>query len=194
MSGNNSIGPGLVGVREAAELLGVHSNTVRRWSSRGLLKAYRVGPRGDRRFRQEDLDAFLDSLGQPRANGRSERRVLIVDDVRTTRQRLSDIAEARGFEAVAVEDARGALEEIRTSHYDLVFVDLVARDLSKLEVLRAIEEGNGRTVVAVIVGEGDTAMALEATSIGPVFFVHEPFTTRHIARIIDTVEQVQMRN
>ena len=193
MSGN-SIGPGLVGVREAAELLGVHSNTVRRWSSRGLLKSYRVGPRGDRRFRQEDLEAFLDSLGQPRTNGGTERRVLIVDGDTSTRQRLSDIAEARGCEAVAVEDARRALEELRSGRYDLVFLDLVARDVSRLDVLRAVEAENGGTVVAVIVGEGDTPIALQATSIGPMIFVHRPFETRHISKIIDSIEGSRSRN
>ena len=44
---------------ELAELLNVHINTVRRWSNRGILKAYRVGPRGDRRFSKEDVDIFL---------------------------------------------------------------------------------------------------------------------------------------
>jgi len=38
---DNAIAGGLFGVSEAAEQLGVHTNTVRRWSSRGLLKAYR---------------------------------------------------------------------------------------------------------------------------------------------------------
>jgi excisionase family DNA binding protein len=44
---------------EVARLLNVHLNTVRRWSNRGVLKAYRIGSRGDRRFRQEDIDYFL---------------------------------------------------------------------------------------------------------------------------------------
>ena len=45
--------------RGVAQLLNVHINTVRRWSNQGILKAYRVGPRGDRRFKREDIDAFL---------------------------------------------------------------------------------------------------------------------------------------
>lgn len=44
---------------EAAQLLGVHANTVRHWSQNGILKAYRLGPRSDRRFRREDVDALL---------------------------------------------------------------------------------------------------------------------------------------
>ncbi len=45
--------------REAAFYLHVHINTVRRWHDQGLIPAYRVGPRGDRRFRQEDIERFL---------------------------------------------------------------------------------------------------------------------------------------
>ena len=44
---------------DVAQLLGVHRNTVRRWSKKGILKSYRISPRGDRRFRQEDVDGFL---------------------------------------------------------------------------------------------------------------------------------------
>ena len=45
--------------RDVAQLLNVHINTVRRWSNQGILKTYRAGPRGDRRYRQEDIEAFL---------------------------------------------------------------------------------------------------------------------------------------
>ncbi|APV44630.1 DNA binding domain-containing protein, excisionase family [Dehalogenimonas formicexedens] len=44
---------------EVASILNVHINTVRRWSNQGNLKAYQLGPRGDRRFRREDIDEFL---------------------------------------------------------------------------------------------------------------------------------------
>jgi excisionase family DNA binding protein len=44
---------------EAAKILGVHINTVRRWSNRGSLKSYRIGSRGDRRFRREDVYTLL---------------------------------------------------------------------------------------------------------------------------------------
>lgn len=44
---------------DVAHLLNTHVNTVRRWSDQRLLKAYRIGPRGDRRFKREDIDSFL---------------------------------------------------------------------------------------------------------------------------------------
>ena len=44
---------------DVAKMLHLHHNTVRRWSTRGILKSYRIGPRGDRRFRKEDIEAYL---------------------------------------------------------------------------------------------------------------------------------------
>ena len=44
---------------EVARLLNVHPNTVRRWSNQGVIKAYRVGPRGDRRFLRDNIAAFF---------------------------------------------------------------------------------------------------------------------------------------
>jgi len=46
-------------IGDVAQCLGVHPNTVRTWSEKGILKSYRIGPRRDRRFRREDIDDFL---------------------------------------------------------------------------------------------------------------------------------------
>ena len=47
---------------EVAHLLGVHPTTVRWWSDRGIIRVYRITRRGDRRFRQEDIEHFLAEL------------------------------------------------------------------------------------------------------------------------------------
>ena len=58
MANHKEIDPMLT-VSDVARLISVHINTVRRWSNQGILKSYRVGSRGDRRFRQEDITSFL---------------------------------------------------------------------------------------------------------------------------------------
>lgn len=47
-------------VQDVAILLNIHENTVRRWSDNNILKAYRITKRGDRRFRREDINKFLE--------------------------------------------------------------------------------------------------------------------------------------
>ena len=44
---------------EVAHLLNVNDSTVRRWNDRGIIKAYRIGPRGERRFRRDDIAIFF---------------------------------------------------------------------------------------------------------------------------------------
>lgn len=46
-------------VREVSRLLHVHCGTLRRWTEQGVIKAYRIGPCGDRRFRPEDKAVLL---------------------------------------------------------------------------------------------------------------------------------------
>lgn len=53
----------LLRIKEAAELLGVNPETLRRWDKEGLLKPVRVGLRrgvGDRRYSQEDIQRFIE--------------------------------------------------------------------------------------------------------------------------------------
>lgn len=66
MTSNNnhtSVDPMLT-ISEVAMMLNVHINTVRRWSNQGLLQSYRIGSRGDRRFRKEDIVSFLAKEGK----------------------------------------------------------------------------------------------------------------------------------
>jgi len=50
---------GMLTTTEVAHFLHVHPNTVRQWANKELIHAYRLGPRGDRRFKREDVDSFL---------------------------------------------------------------------------------------------------------------------------------------
>lgn len=61
--GNNNIDPMLT-TSEVAHFLNVHINTVRRWSNLGILQAYRLGSRGDRRFKREDIISFFSKDGK----------------------------------------------------------------------------------------------------------------------------------
>jgi excisionase family DNA binding protein len=63
-------------VTRAAEVLGVHANTVRAWSDAGRLRYYRINPRGDRRYRHGDLQRFLAGLdGALQSSGSDDGRL-----------------------------------------------------------------------------------------------------------------------
>lgn len=49
----------LLKIREAAEMLGVNPETLRRWDRSGKLKAVILNSRGDRRYKIEDIERLI---------------------------------------------------------------------------------------------------------------------------------------
>jgi diguanylate cyclase (GGDEF)-like protein/excisionase family DNA binding protein len=74
----------LLSVAQAATLLGVHPNTIRSWTKAGLLTAYRINARGDRRLRRSDVG-----------------RLLVEDDVAGAAERVGNAAEYAVFARLA---------------------------------------------------------------------------------------------
>ena len=57
----------LLTISQVARVLNVSTMTLRRWDKKGLLKAIRVGSRGDRRYKREEIINILRS-GMPKTN------------------------------------------------------------------------------------------------------------------------------
>ncbi|HET7665852.1 MAG TPA: helix-turn-helix domain-containing protein [Mycobacterium sp.] len=58
----------LMGITDAAALLGVHPNTLRKWADDGIVPHVRL-PSGYRRFRRAELERFRQSLEAGRPAG-----------------------------------------------------------------------------------------------------------------------------
>ena len=52
--------PNLLKIREAAEMLSVNPETLRRWDRSGKLKAIIISKRGDRRYKEKDIKNIID--------------------------------------------------------------------------------------------------------------------------------------
>jgi len=48
----------LLSADEVAAIFEVHPNTIRRWIEEGKLVAEKIGPKGDRKFRREDVAVY----------------------------------------------------------------------------------------------------------------------------------------
>ncbi len=59
----------LISVAQAAALLGDHPTTVRSWPASGRLAAWRINPRGDRRYRRADVERLLAEGAAASSNG-----------------------------------------------------------------------------------------------------------------------------
>jgi len=167
---------GMLTVKEVANLLHVHINTVRRWCDQGLLRTQRIGPRGDRRFQRDDIDRFLASGGK----AHPRQRVLIIEDNPELLEFLKDIIEKQGYAVSACATSDKALEEIERQHFDLILFDLALPQQSGLEVLRAARGREDKMAVAVIAG-----YLADFADLGPLFIIRNPFDTDSIVEILN---------
>ena len=170
----------LLTVQEVAELLNVHPNTVRQWNDQGLIKSYRIGTRGDRRFRQDDITSFLNLKSKDIENA-----VLIVDDDVAICSLLRRVVEGKGYSVVEVNSGEKAMEVLDRQKFSLIFLDLILPGLSGAEVLRHLKAIKSAAVVAIVSGYGESPVATEAMTLGPTFFVRKPFKVSAIRDILD---------
>lgn len=59
-------GPELLNIAQARRMLNLHTNTIRRYTDIGIIPVYRIGTRGDRRFKRTDLQKFLEGYTNDR--------------------------------------------------------------------------------------------------------------------------------
>jgi len=57
------VNPILILPNEAADMLGVHSNTIRNWANAGIIHAY-ITPTGQRRFELDSIQNLRDQMSK----------------------------------------------------------------------------------------------------------------------------------
>ena len=55
--------PELLSIGQVAEIFSIHQDTLRNWEKEGTLVPLRVGPRKDRKYRPQDIQAIVDKMG-----------------------------------------------------------------------------------------------------------------------------------
>lgn len=55
--------PKLLSIGQVAEIFSIHRDTLRNWEEDGMLVPLRIGPRKDRKYRPQDIQAIVDKMG-----------------------------------------------------------------------------------------------------------------------------------
>jgi DNA-binding NtrC family response regulator len=119
----------------------------------------------------------------------SRTRVLVVDDEETMREILALQLQDWGFEARVAADGLQAKDLVESYEPDIVISDAVMPELSGLELLRNLKEGDPHRPVILITAHGSVDMAVEAMKQGARDFITKPLDYAKLRSILASVER-----
>ena len=116
--------------------------------------------------------------------------VLLADDQEWSARTLESILGPRGFAVLRAFTGRQALELVRTTHPDIIVLDIRMPDLDGIEVCRRMRsEGTvaaNTPIILVTSGESDRAEKLEALSAGAWEYCSQPLDGEILLAKLDT--------
>ncbi len=80
-----------------------------------------------------------------------QRNILIVDDDRQTRLKLSRALDRPGYSVSSVEDGNEALQMLSAKPFDLMLLDILMPTMDGIEVLEQLQADSSRKMPEVIV-------------------------------------------
>jgi DNA-binding NtrC family response regulator len=111
-------------------------------------------------------------------------RALIVDDDRTLREGCASVLRSEGF--IVEVTARGdeAIDMVRRSRFDIMFVDVYMTPVSGIDVLKAATATAPNTLVVLMTGNPSVDSSIEAMQIGAWEYLSKPYSGTQLQLIL----------
>src|SRR6476469_5677412 len=122
-------------------------------------------------------DFRIASDSSPSYNPTTEKmRALIVDVDRTLREGCASVLRSEGF--IVEVTARGdeAIEMVRRSKFDIMFVDVYMTPVSGIDVLKTVMATAPNTLVVLMTGNPSVDSSIEAMQIGAWEYLTKPYS------------------
>lgn len=180
--------PDVLTTGEAARICGVNFRTVLRWIERGLLEAYKLPGRGDRRVLRSELQRFMLEHGIPDRSAPSApaRRVLIADDEPAMAHAIERVLLRAGFETAVAANGFEAGAMLPTFKPGVMTLDLRMPGVDGLDVLRFLRRTQLPAPLKVLVVSADTEERLrEALTLGAHGILRKPFTNDELLAAVE---------
>lgn len=113
--------------------------------------------------------------------------VLIVDNDEAVRQLFCDMIAMLGFNPVPVADGITALQQLKTSSFSLVILDMRIPEMNGLETYKGIRQFDSTVPVVLTTGFGMDDHVKEALSQGALLCMEKPF---NVVRAMNTLRGI----
>ena len=116
-------------------------------------------------------------------------QILIVDDQNGIRRVMTGIIEDLGFEVVDVEDGYHAIDKIKSTRFDLVFLDIKMPGINGVQTFREIKKLRPDSLVVMMTGFDVGELINAACDEGAIGVVYKPFGPEEIINVIDSAHK-----
>ncbi len=173
----SSANPEWLTLGQAAKYLGVAQSTIRKWSDKNRLVAFKT-PGGHRRYRRADLDHFLGAA----RHSSGHQLVLVVDDDDRLREYLRVNLEMEGYEVREAGSAEDGLAALDDEPPDLILLDVMMPGVDGWQMLTRVRERHGLESIPVVMFSGkiDKEQAAAAERAGAQAFIGKPFDPQQL--------------
>jgi DNA-binding response OmpR family regulator len=120
-------------------------------------------------------------------------KILIIDDEVVLRQTLARVLQQAGFEATSAEDAEQALAFLKSTAFDLVYLDLRMPGLHGLDALKLIHEQYPTLPVVLFTAQPDLNSAVEALRNGATDYLLKPLKPQVIIERTQSILAAQQK-
>src|SRR6059058_5636284 len=103
-------------------------------------------------------------------------RALIVDDDRTLREGCASVLRGEGFLVEVCARGEEAIEMVRRSRFDIMFVDVYMTPVSGIDVLKTVMATAPSTLVVLMTGNPSVDSSIEAMRIGAWEYLSKPYS------------------
>jgi two-component system NtrC family response regulator len=100
--------------------------------------------------------------------------ILLVDDEPNSRFGISQILTDEGYDVVAAQNGREALEKLKGNAINLIVTDEKMPDLTGMDLLSEVQKSDPEIPVILITAFGSVSMAVEALKKGAYYFFEKP--------------------
>ncbi len=111
--------------------------------------------------------------------------VLVVDDLRSIRLTLGGILEDEGYNVVTAENGYQAIEAVRETHFDAIFMDIKMPGINGVQTFREVKKIDPEATVVMMTGYSVEDLVKEAFEEGAYAIVYKPFDIDKIIALIE---------
>ena len=113
--------------------------------------------------------------------------ILVVDDLQSIRLTLGGILEDEGYNVVTAENGYQAIEAVRKTHFDVIFMDIKMPGINGVQTFREVKKIDPKATAIMMTAYSVEDLVKEALEEGAYTVIYKPFD---IDRVIALIEEL----